>query len=163
MLARAGVVIVTSWRQWSTRTQSRLDCLHEGLSARDIADALAEAKSVKLSGKHPTALVIGADQTLAQDDGTMLDKPIDPANAKAQLAVMAGKTHKLFSAAVVAERGRPVWRFVATSRMTVRPLSEAFIDSYVEDKLEFDPLLRWLLPNRRRRCAALLADSGEPF
>lgn len=132
MLARAGVVIDVM-AAMIDEDAIKAGLLAEGLSARDIADALAEAKSVKLSGKHPTALVIGADQTLAQDDGTMLDKPIDPANAKAQLAVMAGKTHKLFSAAVVAEQGRPVWRFVATSRMTVRPLSEAFINSYVEE------------------------------
>jgi septum formation protein len=106
--------------------------LAEGLGARDIADALAEAKAMKLSGKNPTALVIGTDQTLTLEDGSMLDKPVDPEQAKAQLAVMAGKTHKLFSAAVVAEAGAPVWRFVATSQMTVRPLSEAFIDSYVD-------------------------------
>lgn len=105
--------------------------LYEGIRARDIADALAEAKAVKLSGKHPGALVIGADQTLALDDGTMLGKPIDQNQAAEQLAAMAGKTHKLFSAAVVAERGEPVWRFVATSRMTMRPLSPAFIADYV--------------------------------
>jgi septum formation protein len=102
------------------------------LGARDIADALSEAKAVKLSARHPDALVIGADQTLALDDGTLLDKPADPAQAQAQLTAMAGKTHRLFSASVVAERGEPVWRFVATSRMTVRPLSAAFIAQYVE-------------------------------
>jgi septum formation protein len=104
----------------------------QGLGARDIADALAEAKAVKLSGKHPGALVIGADQTLALDDGTMLDKPVDQSQAVVQLKAMAGITHKLFSAAVAAERGEPVWRFVATSRMIVRPLSDAFIADYVE-------------------------------
>lgn len=104
----------------------------QGLGARDIADALAEAKAVKLSGKNPDALVIGADQTLALADGSLLDKPESARQAEAQLASMAGKTHKLFSAAVVAERGEPVWRFVAMSRMTMRPLSDAFIRYYVE-------------------------------
>jgi septum formation protein len=106
--------------------------LHQGLGGRDIADALAEAKAVKLSGKYPGALVIGADQTLELDDGSLLDKPENPEQAMVQLTQMAGKTHKLYSAAVVAERGDPVWRFVATSRMTVRPLSNAFIANYVE-------------------------------
>jgi septum formation protein len=106
--------------------------LAENIGARDIADALAEAKAVKLSGKYPEALVIGADQTLALADGTMLDKPETPDDAKAQLIRMAAATHKLFAAAVVAEAGRPVWRFVATARMTVRPLSSNFIDSYVD-------------------------------
>jgi septum formation protein len=106
--------------------------LHRGLGARDIADALAEAKAVKLSGKYPSALVIGADQTLELDNRSLLDKPENPEQAMAQLTQIAGKTHKLYSAAVVAERGDPVWRFVATSRMTVRPLSDAFIADYVE-------------------------------
>ena len=109
--------------------QSLLD---HNLSARDIADALAEAKAVKLSSKFPQALVIGADQTLECADGSMLDKPESPADAIAQLTQMAGTTHKLYSAVVVAEKGEPVWRFVATSRMTVRPLSDAFIANYVE-------------------------------
>ena len=37
--------------------------LAEGVSPRDIADALAEAKAVKISRRRP-GLVIGADQTL---------------------------------------------------------------------------------------------------
>jgi septum formation protein len=106
--------------------------LSHNLCARDIADALAEAKAVKVSSKFPQAFVIGADQTLECAGGSMLDKPESPANAIAQLTQMAGGTHKLYSAVVVAERGEPVWRFVATSRMTVRPLSDAFISDYVE-------------------------------
>jgi septum formation protein len=107
--------------------QSLLD---HNLGARDIADALAEAKAVKLSSKFPQALIIGADQTLECADGSMLDKPESREDAIAQLTQMAGATHKLYSAVVVAERGEPSWRFVATSRMTVRPLSEAFIADY---------------------------------
>ena len=106
--------------------------LNHKLNARDIADALAEAKAVKLSSKFPQAFVIGADQTLECADGSMLDKPESQEDAIAQLMQMAGSTHKLYSAVVVAERGAPVWRFVATSRMTVRPLSDAFIADYVD-------------------------------
>jgi septum formation protein len=131
MLARAGVD-VDVMAPMVDEESIKESLIHQKLGARDIADALAEAKAVKLSAKHPGALVIAADQTLALDDGMMLDKPSDPEEAVAQLTMMAGKTHKLFSAAVVAERGEPVWRFVATSRMIVRPLSGAFITDYVE-------------------------------
>lgn len=105
--------------------------VNQGFGARDLADALAEAKAVKLSSKNPLALVIGADQTLETAEGDLLDKAATPDDAIRQLRQIAGKTHKLYSAAVVAERGEPVWRFVATSRMTVRPLSPEFIDAYV--------------------------------
>ena len=131
MLAQAGVNCdpIAPMVDEVSMQQSLLD--HK-LAARDIADALAEAKAVKLSSKFPQALVIGADQTLECADGSMLDKPESQADAIAQLTRMAGVTHKLYSAVVVAERGEPVWRFVATSRMTVRPLSDAFIAEYVE-------------------------------
>jgi septum formation protein len=44
---------------------------------------------------------------------------------------MAGQSHRLFSAVVLAQGGNPVWRHVGTVRMHVRPLSPAFIDDYV--------------------------------
>lgn len=133
MLAQAGVDCdaLAPMVDEDSIKQSLLD--HK-LGARDIADALAEAKAVKLSSKYPQALVIGADQTLECADGSMLDKPESQAGAIAQLTQMAGTTHKLYSAVVVAERGEPVWRFVATSRMTVRPLTDAFIADYVDTK-----------------------------
>ena len=108
--------------------------LNQGIGARDLADALAEAKAVKLSSKNPQALVIGADQTLECADGDLLDKAESRENAIAQLSLMAGKTHKLYSAAVIAERGEPIWRFVATSRMIMRPVSQDFIAAYVDSE-----------------------------
>jgi septum formation protein len=110
--------------------------LAEGVPTRDVADALAEAKAVKLSGKYPGAMVMGADQMLELDDGTTLDKPQSPDEAVAHLGMMSGKTHKLLSAIVVAEAGQPVWRFVATSRLLMRPLSQAFISNYVAQHWE---------------------------
>ena len=106
--------------------------LAEGLGPRSIADGLAEAKAIKLSGKNPEALVIGADQVLAFDDGPLFDKPDNPETARAQLAHMAGKSHHLLSAVVIAQSGAPQWRHVGVVRMHVRPLSSDFIDSYVE-------------------------------
>ena len=130
MLTQAGVTC-NAMSPMVDEVSIKQSLLNHNLKARDIADALAEAKAVKLSSKFPQAFVMGADQTLECADGSMLDKPESQANAIAQLTQMAGTTHKLYSAVVVAERGEPVWRFVATSRMTVRPLSDAFIADYV--------------------------------
>lgn len=104
----------------------------EGVTARNLADALAEAKAVRLSRRAGPGMVLGADQVLALDDGTMLDKPVDPADAMAHLKLMSGKKHKLFSAAVIAEQGIPVWRHIDIATLSVRPLSDAFIEQYVE-------------------------------
>lgn len=103
----------------------------EGVTARNLSDALAEAKAVRLSRRIGDGLVLGADQVLALDDGTMLDKPASPAEAIAHLKLMSGRKHKLFSAAVVAEQGRPVWRHIDSATLSVRPLSDVFVEQYV--------------------------------
>jgi septum formation protein len=104
----------------------------DGIAPRDLADALAELKAVKVSGGMPDALVLGSDSLVAFEDGTMLDKPIDRDQAAAHLRLMSGKRHDLVSAAVIAEDGRPVWRVVDRAKMSVRPLSEGFIDQYLD-------------------------------
>jgi len=104
----------------------------EGISARNLADALAEAKALKVSRRISNTLVLGADQLLELEDGTMLDKPYSKDDAKQHLILMSGKTHKLFSAAVIAENGKPVWRAVDKANMSVRILSDEFINQYVE-------------------------------
>ena len=106
--------------------------LAEGTSPRDLADALAELKALKVSRMAPQALVLGGDSLVALDDGSLLDKPESLEQARDHLQRMSGKTHDIFSAAVIAEGGRPVWRHVDWARLHVRPLSEAFIESYLD-------------------------------
>jgi septum formation protein len=106
--------------------------LAEGASPRAVADALAEAKAVKISGRRPGALVLGADQVLALSDGTMLDKPTDRAAAAAQLRRLRGREHRLVSAAVVAENGAAVWRVVDTAVLEVRAFSDDWLEAYLD-------------------------------
>ena len=47
--------------------------LAKGIAADDIASHLAEAKALDVSARHPTALVLGADQTLIFD-GALVSK-----------------------------------------------------------------------------------------
>lgn len=105
--------------------------LAEGQSPRNIADALAEAKAVKLSSRLPGITVIGADSTLALGDGTMLAKPATPEEAADHLRRMSGARHRLFSAAVAAQNGMPVWRAIGEAKLWMRPLSAGFIADYV--------------------------------
>jgi septum formation protein len=103
-----------------------------GAKPRDLADALAELKAVKVSLRHPGRLVLGSDSVVALADGSLLDKPDSREQAAEHLARMSGTTHDSWSAAVIAEGGRPVWRHVEAARMHVRPLSPAFIQSYLD-------------------------------
>lgn len=102
----------------------------EGLSISDQAMALAELKAIKISRQRP-GLVIGGDQMLALD-GVAFDKPKDMAEARSHLQRLSGKTHTLETAIIVAENGEPVWRHLARPKLTVRPLSDAFLDTYLE-------------------------------
>ena len=111
----------------------------EDAGPRDIADALAEFKAVKVSDKHPGALVIGCDQVL-DFDGALLSKPETPEEARAQLAAMRGKRHSLLSAAVLYHRGEPVWRHVGQVRLIMRAFSDAFLDAYLARNWES---VRW--------------------
>lgn len=103
-----------------------------GQPPRDIADALAELKALKVSAAQPQAVVLGSDSIVALADGTLLDKPVSREDAAAHLRTMSGATHDLWSAVVIAEAGRPVWRHVERARLTVRVLSADFIDSYLD-------------------------------
>lgn len=102
----------------------------EGATPHDIADALAESKALKSAARHPQARVIGFDQIL-DCGGEIHAKPGSRAEAVAQLRALRGQTHRLHTAVVLYENGRPVWRHVATPRLTMRTFSDEFLDAYL--------------------------------
>lgn len=104
----------------------------DGLDARALADALAELKALKVSRRVPGGLVLGCDQTLSLDDGRQIDKAIDRADATRILRLLSGRVHHLHSAAVIVLNGEAIWRHIERVRMTVRPLSDAFIAAYLD-------------------------------
>lgn len=109
--------------------------LAEGQGPRNVADALAELKAVKISRARPGDLVIGADQTLDLD-GQLFDKVETMAEARERLQLLRGKTHKLHSAVVVARDGAAIWREVPGAKLTMRNYSDAFIDDYLAERGE---------------------------
>lgn len=108
----------------------RASLLAAGAPPRDIADALAEAKARKMSDKHPDRMVLGCDQVL-EHRGEILSKPVSVEDARAQIKRLSGDRHRLLSAAVLYEAGKPVWRYVGVVRLTMREISEAYLDDYL--------------------------------
>ena len=96
----------------------------------NVAFALAEAKAVEVSKRHPDALVIGGDQGLALDD-EIFSKPSGVDEARAQLLALRGRRHILFSAVVLVRGGQPIWADLAEARMSMRDFSEAFLEAYL--------------------------------
>ena len=101
-----------------------------GAKGSRIADALAEAKALAVSERHPTALVIGADQILASE-GRIFSKALDEIEARETLLALRGCGHELISAAVVARAGHAIWRRTETATMRMREFSEEFLDEYL--------------------------------
>lgn len=108
----------------------RTSLMGENAKPRDIADTLAEFKARKVAQQYPTALVLGSYQILSLD-GKIFNKPSNRDEAAQQLARLSGKTHELFSAAVIYEQDKPVWRHVGRAKMTMHNLSAAEIDAYL--------------------------------
>lgn len=131
MLTAAGVPF-EAVRAGVDEESAKAALLAYGLAPRDMADALAELKAVKVSASDGQALVLGCDSVVALEDGTMLDKPVSRDQAAEHLRRLSGKRHELVSAAVMAEGGRPVWRVVDRAQMHVRMLSEGFIERYLD-------------------------------
>ena len=104
--------------------------LAEAVTPRDITDALAEAKSLRASAKLPGALVLGCDQVL-DVDGQMLSKPKTIGEARDQLMLLRNKRHSLFSAAVICEDGKPIWRHIGHVRLMMRDFSETYLEDYL--------------------------------
>ena len=119
--------------------EAKAGLLAAGFEPRNLAEMLAEmkAKSVAEAGE---ALVIGADQVLELDDGTMLSKPGSREEALAQLRRFSGATHYLHSAAVAVEHGERVWGETESVALDVRPLSEDFLQAYLDAEYE---AVRW--------------------
>ena len=105
--------------------------LAENQPPRAIADALAELKAGKIAQADPSALVIGSDSVVSLGH-RLFDKPVSRDNAAEHLRAFSGETMCLTSAVVVAEAGRPVWRHVSEAKLSVRPLSEGFIETYLD-------------------------------
>lgn len=138
MLQRAGVAFEATASDLDEEAEkSRL--LASGCDARSLAEELAASKALSVA-KAVGSLVLGADQVLEAADGAILSKPRSRAHLAEQLRGLAGTTHRLHSAASLARDGQIVWRAMETASLTMRPLSEPFIEDYLAREWE---AVRW--------------------
>ena len=103
----------------------------EGASAEQAAETLAELKAQRISARRPEALVVGADQML-ECGGVWFDKPPDRAHAAGHLRALSGQEHRLLCAVCVVHRGARIWHHVDQARLVMRPLSDDFIEAYLD-------------------------------
>ena len=96
--------------------------------AEQIAAELAALKACCIEGDD---WVIGSDSVVSVD-GRLFDKPRGRAQAAEHLRFFSGRAMTLTSAVALARSGKIEWRHVESARLQVRPLSDAFIESYLD-------------------------------
>ena len=106
--------------------------INKGYSARDLADVLAAMKAEKLSCDYLDKLVIGCDQIM-ECNGQILSKANSPSDLAGQLKFLRNKSHTLYSACVVYFANKAEWRFIGSATITMRNLSNEYINKYVDD------------------------------
>ena len=99
--------------------------------ATAVARLLARAKAMAVAAQMPGHIVLGADQTLARG-ATRLTKPVNRADAAAQLRSLRGQTHELHSGLAVVRDGEVLFDLVETARLTMRDFSDRFLDDYLD-------------------------------
>ena len=104
--------------------------MQPGEPAEILARVLAEEKALAVSGRHPGALVLGGDSILSFGV-ELIGKSPDVAAAKSLLTRLSGQVHRIVSAAALARDGQILWRHVGEGRLTMRALSDGFLDAYL--------------------------------
>mmetsp|Transcript_1087 Transcript_1087/g.2632 ORF Transcript_1087/g.2632 Transcript_1087/m.2632 type:complete len:236 (-) Transcript_1087:62-769(-) len=108
---------------------------------RATATGKCEAVLETLPGRRSDGrqdVVICAD-TVVTVDGNILEKPVDDAHARAMLRSLSGRTHEVFTAIIVAVKGRRAIRSsVERTEVTFSELSDEEIDAYIETREPFD-------------------------
>lgn len=94
------------------------------------ARAIAEQKALAVSKAHLDAWVIGADQVL-EVGTTLLGKPGTWAEARSQLTLLRGRTHRLVTAVAVAHTGAITWHHMESPSLTARTFTDEALDDYV--------------------------------
>jgi len=102
---------------------------HDG-DGRSLAILLAEGKALSVAADSDD-WVIGSDSTVTVD-GRRYSKPRDWDEAADHLRAFSGRCMELSSAVALAHGGRIDWRHGETARLHVRPLSDKFIEAYLD-------------------------------
>jgi septum formation protein len=126
MLEQAGVSFVVQSPDFD---EAPVKQGHAG-GSEELARLLAEGKARSVA-KERDDWVIGSD-SIVSVDGRRFSKPRDRNEAVTHLRAFSGRTMLLSSAVAVASKGKVDWSHAETARLIVRPLSEAFIEAYLD-------------------------------
>jgi len=97
----------------------------------DVALELARAKAQWVSDRYRDAYVIGSDQVLSLGM-RLFHKPLSMGEAGDHIRAMSGETHHLNCGVAIAFRGAILWSDISIAAMTMRVISPAFLQTYLD-------------------------------
>jgi septum formation protein len=114
------------------------ECEDSAREPRSLVAHNAALKADWVAGRHPEAIVLGADTTVFIDN-TVLNKPADREDARAMLRRLAGRTHTVYTGLAIrcVAMGLRLDEGVS-SEVTFKPLCEEAIDAYLALVHPFD-------------------------
>jgi septum formation protein len=107
---------------------------------------LAQRKAAAVAAEHADALVIGCDTVLEGPDGSLLEKPIDAADARRMLRLQSSQTSRVHTG-IALQWGSRVVSELQTTLVTYDVLSAADIDW-------------WMAAGEWRGCSGALKIDG---
>ena len=110
--------------------EARVEAAHAGQDF-ELALALAEAKAAEVSIRRDDDWVIGGDSIISVE-GRRFMKPRNRDEAAEHLHFFSGKPMRLVSAVALARGGKVEWNHIADAVLHVRPLSDAFVQDYLD-------------------------------
>jgi septum formation protein len=110
--------------------EAKIEVDHAGQDY-ELALSLAEAKAAEVSARHLGDWVIGGDSVVSIE-GRRFMKPRDRNDAADHLRFFSGKAMRLVSAVALAKGGGVEWNHISDAVLHIRPLSEDFIQAYLD-------------------------------
>jgi septum formation protein len=115
--------------------------LAEGANPLSVSKNLAEIKSIKVSGKNPNRLVLGADSVVSLNE-ELINKPNSREEAFNILKKLNNSKHYLISSVCISKNGAMIWNHTDTSELKMKNLSNEQLIGYL-DKIETKILLAY--------------------
>ena len=104
---------------------------NEDAKPKDISDALAEYKAIRVANNFPTDIIIGCDQILVCNN-EIISKARTLNEAKETLKLLRGKSHQLLSSAVIYDNNKPVWRTTSRAQLFMRDFTDEYLEHYIQ-------------------------------
>ena len=115
--------------------------INEGASPFEISKNLAELKSIKVSGKNPNRLVLGADSVISLNN-QLINKPKSREEAFSILKKLNNSIHYLISSVCISKNGAMIWNHTDSSELKMKNLDDSLLSKYL-DKIKTETLLAY--------------------